>query len=293
MSGLKQKSLIGLFLAVLVGIGLYIPMSTCFSDKKVEKQKKGEVLRSARRVEKAIPTKKEVKISPAKHVAKGVSKGGFFEDELFNGEVDFSFDEEKEAKLSEELKSVIRDLNKAMAGFQPDRKLAYQSLQRLLAIIGRDGANVPAFVKLEALKAISMLGCDAMAEAVAFLGDSEPQVVKAAQKTLMEQLMDFDATEADQVAVIRQLVKLDSLSPEECESIMFAVSSFHKTSNKVAVGLEIYDHGTENAFAALSKNVDFIYEEAQAESIQSRSDIVKYGKDHPDGKDDDLVIKFQ
>ena len=290
---MKKRCLLILGLAAIVGMGSYLLMPSFNRDKNAEKREKGKVLRSFRVSGKPTGGKTAMKIPVARRAPKAEPKGGYFEDELFKVEVEFSFDEEKEANLSEELKTVIRDISKAMAGFEPDRKQVYRSLQKLLAMVASGKPEVPSFVKLEALKTIEWLGADALPEALGFLADPDPQVAQKAQNTIMEMMMDFDATEADQVAAIRQLIRLDSLTPEQCESIMFTVSSFRKTSNKVAVGLEVYDHGSANAMAALSNNADFIYEEAAAESIQTRSDIVKYGQDHPDGRDDDLDIKFK
>ena len=277
----------------LLGGAVSVAVLTGGHGSKAGGRSEGKVLKSVKvKRTGSAGGKVATRIAEARKVGKGVPKGGFFEDELFKAPVDFSFDEEKEARLSEELKSIIRDISSSMSGFDPDRKRAYQALQRLLAKIN-SGEDVPGFVKLQALNAIEWLGTDAMSEAVGFLADADAQVAKKAGETLIDMLMDFDATEADLVTAILQLVKMDSLTPEQCETIMFTTSSFQKNSNKVKVALEVYDHGTDNAMSALSDNVDFIFDEAAAESIQKREDIVKYGKEHPDSKDAEVIIKFQ
>ena len=154
----------------------------------------------------------------------------------------------------------------------------------IASLSGGGSGNVPAFVKERALDALKWVGADAMPETVVMVADADPQITTIAKEVLMEQMMDFDAREADIVAAIKQLVQVD-MEPGQYESMMFTVSSF-KNSNKVDVALTVYDKGTDQAFEALSKNVDFIFDQSESESIQTKEDIIQYGKDHPDGKDD-------
>ena len=199
----------------------------------------------------------------------------------------FDFDEEKDARMTQELKDILTDLNRALGAFDPDREAVYAAARRLLAAIYAGGGDVPQFAKIRAIEALKWLGSSAAAEMVGFLSDGDDVVVKNATDALMEQLIDFNATEAEQLAIIQQLVKVQ-LSNENYESIIFTVSSF-RNSNKVKAALAICDTGTDGALAALENNVDFLFDEAEAESIQTRADIVQYGKDHPDtGTDFDI-----
>lgn len=201
-------------------------------------------------------------------------------DDPFSESPAFDFDEEKDAQISDELKGILGDLNRAISSFNPDRKAVYAAVQRLLATIyAGKGDTIPRFAKIQAIDALKVIGAGGIAEMVGFLGDSDEVVEKSAADALMEQLIDFDVTEAQQLAIIQQLVKVN-LSPENYESIAFTISSF-KNANKVKAALAIYDSGTDGAMAALANNVDFIFDEAEAESIRTRDDIVKYGKEHP------------
>lgn len=225
-------------------------------------------------------------------VRKPVVKTDFMGEDVFNEVPDFSFDEEKDANLSASVKSVIMDLRKAMAGFEPDKKRVFAALQRLQAMIA-NGADVPSFIKLEALNAARQAGIDAMAEAVGFLADADPAVRQAAKDTVTgDMMMDFNASEADQMAAIMQMVKLQDLTPAECEDLMFTVSTF-KNSNKVKIGCEILDNGGKTIRDSFAQNTDFIYEEADAESIKTKADIIKYGKDHPDGTGFDFDMELE
>lgn len=284
-------------LAILGGLVAYFVMPMGGEGKAGQKsaQKALRVVKvkggkSAKKVERKVETRGRV--AERAGAKKGIDSWGG--KDPFATDIDFSFDDEKAAQLSDDLKSLIKELNASVAGFEPDRKRAYAALQKLLAKINAvgGGSSVPSFVKERALKAIQWVGSPALPEAIGFMADADPQVAKMATETAMDLLMDFDAREADLVEAIKVLVKLESLTPEQCETIMFTTSSF-KNSNKVAVALEVYDAGTDKAMAALSKNVDFIFEEAEAESIRTRADIVRYGKDHPDGEGTDFSIKFQ
>ena len=222
----------------------------------------------------------------------------------------FEFDDELEAELSEDVKAIIAELNDAFRRPDTDKQAVCRAVQKLIdymygspasaggargvkgshggsmiaSLSGGGSGNVPAFVKERALDALKWVGADAMPETVALVADADPQITAIAKEVLMEQMMDFDAREADIVAAIKQLVQVD-MEPGQYESMMFTVSSF-KNSNKVDVALTVYDKGTDQAFEALSKNVDFIFDQSESESIQSKEDIIQYGKDHPDGKDD-------
>ena len=280
-------------LAIFGGLLACFVVPGLFGNEKVEQKSAKKTLRAVK-VKGAKTAKKSAhKVETRNRVAEKGKVDNWGGKDPFGAEIDFSFDDEKDAQLSSDVKAIIKELNASVAGFEPDRKRAYAALQKLLAKINASGGGaIPAFVKERALKAIQWVGAGALPEAIGFMADADPQIAKEATKTAMELLMDFDATEADLVVAIKQLVKLESLTPEQCETIMFTTSSF-KNSNKVAVALEVYDAGTDKAMAALSKNVDFIFEEAEAESIRTRADIVKYGKDHPDGEGSDFSIKFQ
>lgn len=255
------------------------------SSKVVKAKKSAAAKRSAIRI--ASTRSGEGRKSVA---AKG--GGDFMGEDVFNEMPDFSFDEEKEAILSESVKAVILDLRKAMSGFEPDRKRVFAALQKLQALIAK-GVEVPAFAKIEALTAARHVGIDAMSEAVGFLADPDPSVRQAAKETITgDMMMDINASEDDLMAAVMQMVKLQNLTPAECEDLMFTVSTF-KNSNKVKVGCEILDNAGQTMRNSFAQNTDFIYEEADVESIKTKADIIKYGKEHPDGSGTDFELKFE
>ena len=297
MSLSSNKTILILLAVALVGGVLSFALTTGSSDdgsaegRKVSskvvkaKKKSAEAKRSAIRV---ASTRSGEGRKPV--AVKG--GGDFMGEDVFNEMPDFSFDEEKEAVLSESVKAVILDLRKAMSGFEPDRKRVFAALQKLQALIAK-GVEVPAFAKIEALTAARHVGIDAMSEAVGFLADPYPSVRQAAKETITgDMMMDINASEDDLMAAVMQMVKLQNLTPAECEDLMFTVSTF-KNSNKVKVGCEILDNAGQTMRNSFAQNTDFIYEEADVESIKTKADIIKYGKEHPDGSGTDFELKFE
>lgn len=280
---------------------------------KARQQKAGTLVsREVKRARSSRPNRGELRVVTAE-------KGGRYaspkveEWNPFGAEKpSFDFDDELEAQLSEDVKGIIAELNDAFRRPDTDKQAVCRAVQKLIdymygspasvgggrgakgsrsrggsmiaSLSGGGSGNVPAFVKERALDALKWVGADAMPETVVMVADADPQITTIAKEVLMEQMMDFDAREADIVAAIKQLVQVD-MEPGQYESMMFTVSSF-KNSNKVDVALTVYDKGTDQAFEALSKNVDFIFDQSESESIQTKEDIIQYGKDHPDGKDD-------
>ena len=275
--------------ALLLGWGWYALMPS-IDDEAGVKSEKGRSL-SIKEQRRQTAKKREstkIKTGAGKRVeAKGRKSepmkdtDDWFE-EAFSTKIDFSFEEENDPRVTKEIRSIFKDLNDALAGFEPDRKKAYAAYSRLLSkIYANGGSDVPYFVKDRAISLLSVLGSDAASEALGFLSDTDEKVVSQATDALMEQLMDFDAKQSDMLAVIKELAKLN-LSAAQCESIMFTIGSF-SNSAKVEAALALYDSGNTVAQNVVINNADFVFEEAEAESIKGREDIVQYGKDHPDG----------
>lgn len=287
----------------LVGLATIVSAAIYLRPEESPKEKKGkEVLRSKSiRVAKANKPR-AIKV---KNQSRVKEKDDDFFKNPFKIEVDQGWDDEKE--MTPEIKALLAELNEAIGfdrqGFDSlgngkdratsaSRAKLLKAVQHMLALMARNGSSsVPSSIKHQALGALGWNGgTDGIVESLGFLTDEDPTVSEAASSLLMDQLMDFDTTEADMMTIIGQLAKMD-LSSGELESILFAVSSF-KTSNKVSATLALYDGGNANVKDLIIKNADFVFEEAEAESIQRREDIVQYGKDHPDGSGMDFDVKF-
>lgn len=302
-----RNILLGIGLLAAVGFFGWKILPSGEPDASVEKRK---VLRSRqiREIGKDKSNRRQVKIASGGEAIRRSAKKGDSEWNPFGAsKPSFDFDEEIEAELSDEMKSIITEISVALSSPDTDKKAVYRAVQRLLAAIdgkgGRRGVSsagrlastrgglggyasaagsVPSVVKERALDALKWIGAEAMAETIPFVADADPQIASVAKEVLMEQLMDFDTSEADAVAAIKQLVQVN-LEASDYESIMSSVGMF-KTANKVDVALTVVDSGTDGALNALNQNLDFIFDEAAYESIKTREDIVRYGQEH--GKDD-------
>lgn len=303
-----RNILLGIGLLAAVGFFGWKILPSGEPDASVEKRK---VLRSRqiREIGKDKSNRRQVKIASGGEAIRRSAKKGDSEWNPFGAsKPSFDFDEEIEAELSDEMKSIITEISVALSSPDTDKKAVYRAVQRLLAAMAGDSAAsssghrmaslgggrrgigaggggadaVPTVVKERALDALKWIGAEAMAETIPFIADADPQVAAVAKEVLMDQLMDFDASESDMVAAIKQLVQVD-LESGYYEDIMSSVSMF-KTANKVDVALTVVDSGTDGALNALNQNLDFIFDESAYESIKTREDIVRYGQEH--GKDD-------
>lgn len=303
-----RNIILGIGLLAAVGFFGWEILPSGELDASVEKRK---VLRSRqiREIGKDKSNRRQVKIASGGEAIRRSDEKGDSEWNPFGAsKPSFDFDEEIEAELSDEMKSIITEISVALSSPDTDKKAVYRAVQRLLAAMAGDGAAsssghrmaalgggrrgigaggggsdaVPTVVKERALDALKWIGAEAMAETIPFIADADPQVAAVAKEVLMDQLMDFDARESDMVAAIKQLVQVD-LESGYYEDIMSSVSMF-KTANKVDVALTVVDSGTDGALNALNQNLDFIFDEAAYESIKTREDIVRYGQEH--GKDD-------
>ena len=288
----------------VLGISAVGSAYVCFRSENLRpRQKPATVLRDRRiRSVKAAKTSQAVRIAEKR---RATELNDDFSRNPFKLTHDDGWDEERD--LSPELKALVAELNEAMnferAEFDglamgkgrrtpESRERLLKAIQHMLAIMTSKGyESVPSWLKHEALGALGWNGGSAgIAETLGFLTDEDPTVSSAASSLLMDQLMDFDTTESDMMSIITQLAKM-SLTSGELESILFTVSSF-KTSNKVAATLALYDNGNANVRDLVIKNADFVFEEAEADSIQRREDIVQYGKDHPDGSGMDFDLNL-
>ena len=198
----------------------------------------------------------------------------------------FDFDDEDMSLLSDELRGILKQMSFSFASTKNDKKRVFAAVQKLLAMIyANGGKDIPSFVKQAAIDSLKWLGADGAPELVGMMGDSDPEIVAEAHAGLMDQLMDFDAREADQVALIKQMLKLDTLDAGDYDAIMFIVSMF-KNSNKVDVSLAVMDSGKQLAMDVLKENADFSFDAAESGAVQTREDIIQYGKDHPDSESD-------
>lgn len=249
------------------------------------------VLRSRRtiRAAKASKGKFEMRIpnSPARRpeAAKDgeLAKWNPFEDDKSDFDMDFDFGlelgGEAIAEMSKAVQDVLDRIGKAQAKF--DRKGILSSVRQLLAMIAR-GEAVSAQAKIQAIGALQFAGGginETLPELAQFAADENPEVAKASLEALQEMLWDFDTTSQQIADAIGQLVKLTN-DPNILNPFVFEMADM-PTALKVSTSLVILDSQNDAAIAALDENKSFVFDDFDGK-VQTREDIVLYGKDHKD-----------
>lgn len=252
----------------------------------------GEVLRSRKLIgqAKAARGKTETRISAAEArrqaaAAKNaeLAKWNPFEDDKSDFDMDFDFGlelgGEAIAEMSKAVQDVLDRIGKAQAKF--DRKGILSSVRQLLAMMAR-GEAVSAQAKIQAIGALQFAGGginETLPELAQFAADENPEVAKASLEALQEMLWDFDTTSQQIADAIGQLVKLTN-DPNILNPFVFEMADM-PTALKVSTSLVILDSQNDAAIAALDENKSFVFDDFDGK-VQTREDIVQYGKDHKD-----------
>ena len=257
--------------------------------EEVQDGKKGEVLRSRviREAKKSSAKRKSHRIDVkdrrmAKSDAKVDEEWNPFAEEKgkFDLDLDFTLEGEVAVEMSKAVLDIIADMRRAQGKF--DSKGVLAAVRKLLDMIAK-GEPVSAYAKCQAIDALKFAGgglFEALPELVQLAADSEPEVSEASLAALQELLWDFDTTPQQIAAAIAQLVKLTTdgmiLNP-----FIFEMNDM-PNSLKVSTALVILDSGNKTAIEAFEDNKAFVFNDMDGGKIQTRADIIQYGKDNPD-----------
>lgn len=195
-------------------------------------------------------------------------------------------------ELSEEIRSVCEQIQASFADdpfmeTRKGRRKLITSVQKMLAMI-RSGANVPASVKMNAVDALSWAGGAGASETVGFMADADPEVAAYSQEKFQEALEDFSLGDRERSAILKEVVKF--VHDRDQLDTYFAELAAMRNSVKVDTALAIVDSGNADAVAVLEENLDFHFGDGEGEyEVKTREDIVRYGKDNPDGEDDEAM----
>ena len=259
--------------------------------EEVQDGKKGGVLRSRviREAKKSQAKRKAHRIG-VKESRRGIAKSDAKVDENWNPfaeekgkfdmDLDFTLEGEVAVEMSKAVLDIIADMRRAQGKF--DRKGVLAAVRRLLDMIAK-GEPVSAYAKCQAIDALKFAGgglFEALPELVQLAADTEPEVSEASLAALQELLWDFDTTPQQIAAAIAQLVKLTNdgtiLNP-----FIFEMNDM-PNSLKVSTALVILDSGNKTAIEAFEDNKAFVFNDMDGGKIQTREDIIQFGKDNPD-----------
>lgn len=197
----------------------------------------------------------------------------------FNMDFDLGLDEGAIVEMSKAVRSILDSIGRAQAKF--DKKGVLTSVRQLLAMMAR-GEAVSAQAKIQAIGALQFAGGgirETLPELVQLAADENPEVARVSLEALQEMLWDFDTTPQQIADAIGQLVKLTN-DPNIINPFIFEMTDM-PAQLKVATSLTILDSQNDAAIAVLDDNKAFVFDDFDGK-VQTRQDIVQYGKDHKD-----------
>ena len=192
---------------------------------------------------------------------------------------DFGLDEGDIVEMSQAVRSILEGIGRAQAKF--DKKGVLKSVRQLLAMMA-SGESVSTQAKLLAIDALKFAGGgigETLPELVQFAADQSPEVAKVSLEALQEMLWDFDTTPQQIADAIAQLVQLTD-NADIINPFVFEMTDM-PAQLKVSTSLVILDSQNDAAIAVLDDNKSFVFDDFDGK-VQTREDIVQYGKDHKD-----------
>lgn len=271
-----------LVLAVLaIGVGVWY--MTCDSAEQTREDAK--TLRSRRIAEAKARTLARKNGKDGKRLP----SGDHVKEKAVRVKPDFSAEAEEEAKLSDTMRKIFAELQKAL---DSSNKKQVFALVRKLQKMDEWPDGIPKAVKLKALDALAWFGSSGFAEAAGFLADADPEVVDATIEKFEEMLSDsFELGDTGVSQILQQLVKVVH-DTDALDTFYMEMNNMRDTV-KAQTALAIYDSGTPEAIAVLNENVDFIFSDIDKDEI-TRSDIEQFlakaeqvYKDDPEKAKDD------
>ena len=266
---------------------------------------------------------KEAKNEIGKKNAKVDEDWNPFEDEdgQFDMDIDFTLEGEVAVEMSKAVRDVLVEMRRAQVNF--DHRGVMVAARKVLAKM-REGAKVSSYAKcqiVEALKSAGYAGgggagvaggggvvpsvvagvvadggagdggggdagggvLEVLPELAELAADESPEVAEVSLEAIQELLWDFETTPRQIADAIALLVNMTT-DGQILNPFIFEMNEM-PNSIKVETALVILDSGNQTAIDALGDNMAFVFDDFTGK-IQTREDIVQYGKDNPDVVED-------
>ena len=220
----------------------------------------------------------------------------------FDMDIDFALEGEVAVEMSKTVRDILVEMRRAQVNF--DHRGVVTAVRKLLAKMS-SGATVSSYAKCQIVEALKSAGgggyggggygggddggdgggiMEVLPELTQLAADESPEVAEVSLEAIQELLWDFDTTPRQVADAIALLVNITTdgqiLSP-----FIFEMNEM-PTAIKVETALVILDSGNQTAIDALGDNMAFVFDDF-AGNIQTREDIVQYGKDNPDAAEDE------
>ena len=207
----------------------------------------------------------------------------------FDMDIDFTLEGEVAVEMSKAVRDILTEMRRAQVNF--DHRGVMAAVRKLLAKIS-GGAKVSSYAKCQIVEALKSAGgggdgeggggggvLEVLPELVQLAADENQEVAEVSLEAIQELLWDFDTTPQQISEAIGLLVKMTT-DGQILNPFIFEMNGM-PNSIKVETALAILDSGNQTAIDALGDNMAFVFDDF-AGKIQTREDIIQYGKENPD-----------
>lgn len=193
----------------------------------------------------------------------------------------FRLHEDEEESLTPEMKQLLADLQ---AELDADNGKGVAKLaEKVLVEMRKNGANVPPFVRSKAVEALGWFLPDTISDLMAFLADSDPDVLQDALTQFDSALDDpslGDRELAEIVKICSKVIKDD----DALDSMFMAIESSMRNSVAISTYKYIMENGTPEAKARINSSIeDFTGEEG----IQTKEGLDEWYNQEGNQDDED------
>ena len=217
----------------------------------------------------------------------------------FDMDIDFALEGEVAVEMSKTVRDILVEMRRSQVNF--DHRGVVTAVRKLLAQMS-SGAKVSSYAKCQVVEALKSAGgggyggggygggddggggegggiMEVLPELTQLAADESPEVAEVSLEAIQELLWDFDTTPRQVADAIALLVNITT-DGQILNPFIFEMNGM-PNSIKVETALAILDSGNQTAIDALGDNMAFVFDDF-AGKIQTREDIIQYGKENPD-----------
>ena len=193
----------------------------------------------------------------------------------------FRLHEDEEESLTPEMKQLLADLQ---AELDADNGKGVAKLaEKVLVEMRKNGANVPPFVRSKAVEALGWFLPDTISDLMAFLADSDPDVLQDAL-TQFDSALDDPSLGDRELAEIVKICSKAIKDDDALDSMFMAIESSMRNSVAISTYKYIMENGTPEAKARINSSIeDFTGEEG----IQTKEGLDEWYNQEGNQDDED------
>ena len=198
------------------------------------------------------------------------------------GSPDRAMEDDDEKALSAEQRKLLDELQEALDD---------ESLRRVAKIVkkiqddyrkGGDAA-VPAYMREQAVEALSWFLPDSLAELIGFMADSNPDVLEDVMKNFTEGIDDAELSDRELAEIFKKIAPLIE-DDDAIDAILMGLENDMRNSVAVETYKEIFKIGSE---AIKSRLVESIQDFTGEDDITSPGQLDAWLKENPDDEEDE------